>query len=212
MPIRWPGVAIPLLLVTIGVVQSDGQSTGRIRYVPSPDDIAAYFQGQLSANIDDALAYYGARYLHTMEEKPLPASDPQASELYRVLVETRPHNAPVLVRLSIGTDGTAEVVTKVGGDPYRGDLAINTTADVSHAKVDEFLGLLASSAFWSMPVQQPREKNGYVVLGEPSWMFEGSKVATYHVVCRNTSGLASPKRAELFLLTNIGGVDLTGKL
>lgn len=95
MPIRWPAVVITLV-ITIGAVRSHGQSTGRLRYVPSPDDIAAYFRGELSADSHEALAYYGARDLHIMEEKPLFESDPNFSEMYRVLVETRPHNAPVL--------------------------------------------------------------------------------------------------------------------
>jgi hypothetical protein len=211
MPSRSVVTLIALIIFVFGVRQSIGQNTDRARYVPSSDEIAQYFRGELSADANGALAYYGARDLHIMEEKPLFANDPKVSEVYRVLVETRPHNAPVLVRLSIGTDGTGEVVIKMGSDPYHGDLGFSKNTDVSRADVDEFLKRLENSGVWSTPVEQPLDIR-HAVLGPASWMFEGSRGSTYHVVCRNTPGLASLRDAELFLLTQIGGVDLTGKL
>jgi hypothetical protein len=84
-------VMIALLVVTLGVDVSSGQDLSRLRYVPTADDIAEFFQGELSSDIERPLGAGYIRYLHLMGEVPLPGgTSPQASELHRVLIETRP--------------------------------------------------------------------------------------------------------------------------
>jgi hypothetical protein len=207
MPRRWLLVMIPSLLVFLGVGRSNGQDVGRLRYVPTPDDIAQFFHGELSASDHVALAY--CRDLHLMEETPLAgAGGAQAHQVYRLVVETRPYNTPVVVRLSIGTEGTGQIVAKVGQSVRFPDiLTVDRTADVSRVDVDQFLKLLTNSGFWSMPVLPPFDLH-HVALGEPGWMLEGGAGGSYRVAWRNTSALASLKDPVMFLVLNIGKVDL----
>ena len=144
-----------------------------------------------------------------MGEKPLVVDkSPQAPQIFRMVVETRPYNVPVVVRLTIGTDGIGEVVAKVAQSARFPDvLTVNRTAAVSSADVNEFLKLLTDSGFWLKPVQAPLDIER-VVMGEPGWMLEGSNEGSYHVVWRNTSGLTSLKQAVMFLAVNISKLDL----
>jgi len=199
-------VAVVLVIGMVGPYQSDGQDLGRLRYVASPDEIARFFQGKLPAG--DVWARDNARYLHLMGEKPLVETPgPQAPQVYRLLVETRPYGIPVLVRLSIAPDGNGEVIGKIGHSPRFPDvLTVNRIAKVSQAEIDEFLKQLADSGFWSMPVFETIDPH-HVVMGEPGWMFEGEKDGSYHVVCRGTSSLASLKKAVMFLV-DVSKLDL----
>lgn len=151
---KWMIVVIMIVVAVLGTGQSSAQNAERLRYIPSSNDIAQYFHGELSASDHVASAY--CRYLHLMGEMPLTgAISAQAPQVYRMMVEAPPHNIPVVVRLTIRADGAGEVVVKVGQSPRFPDvLTVNRTADVSRADVDDFLKLLASSAFWSMPAQQ----------------------------------------------------------
>lgn len=191
-------VAIALVLVALGCDQSVGQDVGRLRYIAPPDEIARFFQGKLPAG--NVVARGNARYLHLMGERPLVETmGPQVTQVYRLLVETRPYGIPVVARLSIATDGTGEIVGKVGHSPRFPDvLTENRMVKLSQADTDEFLKLLADSGFWSMPVFETIDPH-HVVIGEPGWTFEGAKEGSYHLVCRGTSSLASLRKALMFL-------------
>ena len=199
-------VAIVLVIGIVGPYQSDGQDLGRLRYVASPDEIARFFQGKIPAG--NVLARDNARYLHLMGEKPLvETTGLQAAQVYRLLVETRPYGIPVVVRLSIGPDGTGEVVGKMGHSPRFPDLlTANRIVKVSQVDVNEFLKLLEGSDFWSTPVFESIDPH-HVMMGEPGWMLEGAKEGSYHVVCRGTSSLASLKKAVMFLV-DVSKLDL----
>jgi len=207
MSSRWLMPAIASVIAVLGVGHSHGQDLGRLRYIPPPDDIAQFFQGQLSASDHIASAY--CRDLHLMGEKPLVvANRPQSPQVFRIVVETRPYNIPVVVRLTIGTDGLGEVVAKVARSARFPDvLTVNRTAAVSTTDVSEFLKLLTDSGFWLKPVQAPLDTK-HVVMGEAGWMLEGNNEVSYHVVWRGTSELTSLKEAVMFLVVNIGKVDL----
>jgi hypothetical protein len=200
-------VMIAPVIAVLGVGHSHGQDAFRLRYIPSPDDIAQFFQGQLSGSDHVATTY--CRILHLMGEKPLVvAKSPQAPQIFRMVVETRPYNVPVVVRLTIGPDGVGEVVSKVAQSARFPDvLTVNRAAAVSSANVNEFLKLLTDSGFWLKPVQAPLDSE-HVVMGEPGWMLEGNNEGSYHVLWRNTSGLTSLREAVMFLVVNIGKVDL----
>ena len=129
------------------------------------------------------------------------------TQIYRLLVGTRPYNIPVVVRLSILPDGTGEVVGKISHSSRFADrLTANKTIRVSHADVEQFLKLLSDWGFWSMPVLE-RVDPAHVRLGGVGWMLEGEKEGSYHVVCRGDANLASFKGAVLFLV-NVSQLDL----
>jgi hypothetical protein len=199
-------VAIVLVIGMVGPYQSDGQDLDRLRYVASPDEIARFFQGKLPAG--NVLARDNARYLHLMGERPLvETTGLQATQVYRLLVETRPYGIPVVVRLSIAPDGTGEVTGMIGHSPRFPDvLTANRIAKISQAEIDEFLKLLEGSGFWSMPVFATIDPH-HVMMGESGWMFEGEKEGSYHVVCRGTSSLGSLKKAVMFLV-DVSKLDL----
>lgn len=207
MQCRCLSAIIVLVFVALGSGRSESQDVGQLRYVPTSDEIAQFFQGRLSASDHVTSAY--CRDLHLMGEKPLAdAMSAQVPQVYRAVVETRPYNIPVVVRLSIGTEGTGQVVAKVGQNARFPDvLTVDRTADVSRADVEEFLKRLTNSGFWSMPVLQPFDLR-YGVLGEPGWMLEGGEGRSYHVAWRITSDLASLRDAVMFLVVNMGKVDL----
>jgi hypothetical protein len=202
-----------LLTVTILVVtstltpcQSDAQNVGWSGKPPSPGDVAQFFQGQISA--DDAWARYNIPLLHLMGEKPLAeAAEPQAAQVYRLFFQTRPSGIPVVVRLSVGPDGTGEVVSKISQSARAADvLAVHRTVNLSRTEVGDFYKLLADSGFWSMPVHEQINIH-HVLMGETGWIFEGKKEGSYHVVCRGTSSLASLKKAVMFLV-DVSKLDL----
>jgi hypothetical protein len=153
------------------------QNAGWVRYIPSAGDIAVFFQGELSESSHPALAKYNARYLRLMGEEPLSdvvsLSHPQ---IYRLLVENPPHSISVVVRLSIKTDGSGEAVVKVSHSPRFADtLIVNRTEVVSRENVDDFLKLVATASFWSVPVVEQFDTNKPVSMGTAGWILEGTK-------------------------------------
>ena len=187
------------------------QDAGWLRYIPSSGDIAAFFHGELSESSHPALAKYNARYLHLMGEKPLSdVVSPSHPQIYRLLVETRPHNIPVVVRLSIKADGSAEAVVKVSQSPRFADtLTVNRTEVVSRENVDDFLKLVGTASFWSAPVVKQFDTNKPVRMGAAGWILEGTKGGSYHVVCRSIETQASLTNTVMFLAKNVGKLDLT---
>lgn len=199
-------VTILLVISTLLPCQSHGQNAEWSGRPPSRDEVARFFQGKISA--DDVLARYNVPILHLMGEKPLvETAGLQVTQVYRLLVLTRPSNTPVVVRLSIGPDGTGEVVVKMSESARAaGVLAVHRTVNLSRLDVDDYRKLLADSSFWSMPVHEAIDFH-HVVMGEPGWMFEGEKEGSYHVVCRGTSSLASLKKVVMFLV-DVSKLDL----
>jgi len=206
------GLAASLVLC-VAIVGSarQGQVESRLRYFPSQDDIGQLFQGQLSLSNAGVWASSDARDLHLMGEKPLrDILTPSSPRVYRLLIETRPHNTPVVVRLSVRSDGSAEAVTKISQSSRFADLLLTSrTSDVSVADVDEFLKLLAKSGFSLQPVLAPFDLHEKTPMDQASWTLEGAEQGSYHVVCRGTAGLGPLKDSALFLLVHIGRIDLS---
>jgi hypothetical protein len=145
-----------ILLFGTGFIANSlrAQDAGWLRYVPSSSDIAAFFHGELTESNHPALAAYNARYLHLMGENPLSDGvSPSLPQIYRLLVETRPHGIPLVVRLSIKADSSGGAVVKVSQNLRFSDtLTVNRTEVVSRENVDAFLKLLVTASFWSEPV------------------------------------------------------------
>jgi hypothetical protein len=150
-----------------------------------------------------------------MGEKPL--SDgvgPSVPQIYRVVVETRPHGIPLAVRLSVKADGSGEAVVKVTQNPRFSDtLAVYRTEVVSRENVDTFLKLLVTASFWSEPVVEQIDLSKPVRMGTMAagWILEGAKEGSYHVVCRSIEPQASLTNAVMFLARSIGKLDLTSE-
>jgi len=202
-----PFLLLAVLLAIPGsiVAQSPGQDPrGR-----GPDENPQFFPTEVFGSNRSIVAMGYSWYLRSMQEKPLAESRrPQYPQVYRLLAEVRPYNAPVVVRLSARTDGSGELVTKAGRDGGHPDiLTVNTTAEVSQVDVQRFLSLLENADFWSMPTQKLPDTHKPVVMGEGGWMLEGMRDGTYHLVYRGTSGLGPLKDPLIFLLVSLGKVD-----
>jgi hypothetical protein len=158
---------------------------------------------------ENILARAYSRYLRLMGEKPLGESPiSEGAEVYRVLVELRPYNSPVVVRLRIRNDGSGELTAKVGRDGGHPQiLTVDRTADVSPTNVGRFLQLLNEARFWSMPTEEPDRYRRSIIGGE-GWMIEANKNGSYHAVCRAVSGLGALKDPAVFAVANLGRLDL----
>ena len=193
-------------LSTLSPCQSGGQSHHRPAQTLSPSDASQFFQGKIQA--DSVWARDNSRYLHLMGEKPLADTmGPQATEVYRLLIQTSPYGIPVVVRFSIAPDGSGSVVGKMGHSPRSPDiLTVDRVEKVSQADTNKFFKLLTDSGFWSMPVYESIDLH-HVTMGDASWMFEGEREGAYHVVCRGTSSLASLRKTLMFLV-DMSKIDL----
>jgi hypothetical protein len=147
-------------------------------------------------------------YLRSMAEKPLAESvSPERLQVYRAIV-LPPNSSPVVVRLSVGTAGVGELVAKVGQSDRNPEvLAVNGSTEISQADVGRFLKLLDDSRFWSMPTRKPLDLKR-VLMGDTSWMLEGSKEGRYHIIDRGASELGPLKDPMVFLLIGLAKVDL----
>ena len=201
---------IALLAISAAANRSHGQSAHQPNSSSVVDDLARFFPNQFSPGDSEIWAITNARYLRMMGESPL---DEMASlrvqEIYRVLVETRPSNIPVVVRISVRPDGTGQLAAKSESARLPGVLTVNRKAEVSRTDVNDFLNALKNSGFWSMPTLEEIDIHQPVVLGAPGWMVEGEKEGSFHAVFRTTPRLASLRGPAMFLVANLARVDLS---
>jgi hypothetical protein len=190
-------------MLLISATPASGQ-----RYVP-PDENPQYFPDAVFGGGQTRLARYYSWYLRSMREKPLAeciAGD--TSQAYRVLIVTRPYNAPVVVRLAVGATGGGDLVSKVARDGGHPDIVtLDRTAKVSQEDVQRFVSLLDAADFWSMPSQKPPDIHK-VVMGAVDWMLEAEKHGAYHAVERTTPELGPLKDAAIFLVIRLAKLDL----
>lgn len=207
--LRLAGVLV-LASAIFGARFVGSQTVARPPMAPSSREINLFFGGQLSPAVGRALAAYPILVFHAVEEEPLAHYlTRRYPQVYRVLVGTRPHGVPVVVRLSIPTDGPAKATVKVGAREWlRGALAVNRTTAISPELAHEFLTLLKSSTFWSMPTTEPFAIRK-VPMGGAEWILEGDTGTSYRVICRSTSGLGPLNAAAMLLVNKIGRVGLT---
>jgi len=201
-------LAIVLAISALVSEQPTSQKSEWLTYYPTIKKVESFFQGQLSEH--KTLAGYNVRYLHFMREKPLlDAVSPSVPQIFRLLVNSRPHSLPAIVRLSIRTDGSGEAVIKVSQSLRNSEaLAVNRTEEISVKQVNQLLSLVASSDFWAAPAVPAFDINRLVPMGDADWMLEAGRSGAYHVVCRTTATFGSLRGPMMFLLIDIGKLDL----
>ncbi len=171
-----------------------------------PDENPQFFpSGALTSNLAIVGRAY-SWYLRSLQEKPLAECvSRECPQVYRVLVVTRPYNAPVVVRLWIRSDGVSELVTKVGRDGGHPQiLTVSKTADPARVDVDKFLKLLEEAGFWSMPTEFAKP----TAMGAAGWMLEGIREDKYHIVCRSAPEIGPLKDPLDFLVVGLAKIDL----
>ncbi len=208
---KYLALVMMLVLPLLYARPSSDQNTTQ----PGPDaarnDVDQFFPGQVPAGHGDIWARINSRDLRLMGENPLAdLASPQVPQIYRVLIQTRPHNVPVLARLCLGVDGTGEAVIKVSQSARFADvLTTSRSIKVSPTDAGEFLRRLATSDFWSMPTFETFDIHQPVAVGSASWMFEVEKEGKYHAVFRSGASLTSLRDVASFLVANIGQLDLS---
>jgi hypothetical protein len=194
--VRKPSAAVALLLLFAGPVVAQWP----------PDENPQFFPSGVFVSNRSILARGYSWFLRSMQEKPLAECvSRECPQVYRVLIETRPYNAPVVVRLWIRSDGVSELVTKVGRDGGHPQiLSVSKTADPSRVDVDKFLKLLEEAGFWSMPTEFAKP----TAMGASGWMLEGMRGDKYHLVCRSAPELGPLKDPLDFLVVGLAKLDL----
>ena len=161
------------LLTIVLVVVAVHSATAGERYFP---------KGTLSQNIEvsELKERWYSKQLRAMNERPW-SGGAKGQHGYR-LTWLRTFHHPMVFRLDIAPDGTAELHIKVtsgasGYDP--GVLTVNKTINLSRTQTDIILTGLEQIKFWTMASHM--ESTG---LDGAQWIAEGVKAARYHVVDR----------------------------
>ena len=184
-----------LLSIVLIVVAVHSAAAGE-RYFP---------KGTLSQNfeVSEMKERWYSKQLRAMNERPWSGG---ARELhgYR-LTWLRTFHHPIVVRLDIAPDGTANLHVKVasgrgGYDP--GVLTVNKTIHISKVQTDTILTGLEQTRFWTMASYVDR----YGFDGA-RWIVEGVDDARYHVVDR-LSPEGSPFQFWALSLMKLSDVDL----
>lgn len=202
-------VAVLLLVVSSAMCQSHVQDRQEQRRPLPPDENPQFFPTGSFGSDRGAAARVYSWCLRSMEEKPLSALvDTEYPEVYRLIVELRPYNSPVVVRLKLRSIGDAELVVKVGRTSAHPDImTVNKTSEVPRADAIKFTKLLQDAKFWSEPFDQPPSPRGFSVGGE-SWMLEAMRGRDYHAVLRPAPDLGTLKDPAEFLVIRLAGIDL----
>jgi hypothetical protein len=151
----------------------------------------SYFpQGVLEDNPqgDSFRSNWYSKHLKALGEPSLSqmAKDSKA-ESYR-FVWLRTFHHPVIVRVDIKADGSAELTTKVsnGAGGYEpGKLIENASRPLIQRQTDKFLATIKRLQFWELPTNETSEGVG---CDGSQWIIEAVKDGKYHVVDRWTPG------------------------
>lgn len=120
-----------------------------------------------------------SRYLTAMNEPSL--IDAGEAEVYRILW-LRTFHSPMVFRLTVKSDGTADLVTKKtngleAGEPGR--LVVDAVTNITNQDTETFLSGLERTNFWNLTTAE--ERRGF---DGAYWLVEGVKGKKYHVVER----------------------------
>ena len=183
---------------------SQPQQPTRQGSVPS-DKTADYFP-------EDAIQGMGgllARFLASAEEPRLFGVVQQANVVcYRFDWMAGRSGRLLAVRLSFDPDGSARIIRALGN--LRSSEVRKTEFGVSAGQAQKFLQLLAMADFWSMPALEPEnpDRNRKVyVLGADTWIFEGVRSGTYHVVMRRAPVPSPFTEMVSFLTKDLAKLD-----
>lgn len=151
-----------------------------------------------SQQLDDFHIAWYSKHLDAMDEPSLSVTIMRA-ETYRLLW-LRSFHAPMVFRLTIGPDGTSELLTKKtdGEGGYEpGKLMKKITMPIDAKDTGILLAALEKVNFWNLPSQ----KTGQGFDGA-QWVLEGVTNGKYHVVDRWGGG--EIKDWALFLMKKSG--------
>ena len=161
-----------------------------------------YFPGGLYS---DFQTKWYSKHLFAMKEPSLwKASKESDLESYRFLW-LRSFHQPVVVRLTIGKEGTGLLVAKItnGAGGYRPGVMIkNQEISISREEVSKFLKELNEMKFWNLSFKD--EKIG---MDGARWVIEGIKDKKYHVVDRWSPKSGDVRDAAL-MLVHIAKLDV----
>lgn len=188
----------------VGVSTADAQAQD---IAPVPCQQGAYFPpGSFAYEIRDAdysrVIQY-EQYLKAAEEPPLCSSSDPNVESYRFLW-LRQSWAPLILRVERRVE-TIQLFLKVLDSAGRpGPLEIVAERSIKPEEWAVFVDLLNESAFWKAPTQIPLTRPDF----GSSWILEGNKNSSYHVVIRQGPSIESrlpeaapgPEASCLYLL------------
>jgi hypothetical protein len=188
-----------LLLALTICQQGEAQGTGLSK------SAEVYFPKEIT----DSFAGFFSGYLSSIGEPSLLAAAKDRSVLsYRLDWLAGQTGVLLVIRLSANPDTGAEVtwVRRYGTPPtLRRD-----QRPVSGALVDKFTDLVEEADFWSMPPMKegnPDLAGGSYKLDASTWLFEGVRSGTYHVVLRRSPEAGRFTDMIRFLAKNIADLD-----
>jgi hypothetical protein len=175
-----------------------GSSVGQQYF---PDGV---FEQQKKAN-DFVVGWYSEQLKALVEPSLWETSKNAKEQAYRFLW-LRSFHHPVVVRLSVNSDGTGTLVTKVanGQGGYKaGKLIENRTTQLSKQEVQGFLDRVEELKYWELPTRE--EKTNVIGVDGAQWVVEGVRNGTYKVVDR-----WSPEKGPIRNLGLMMTIDLAG--
>ena len=164
-----------------------------------PDGI---FGPQTKAN-DFVVDWYSQQLRVLVEPSLWETSQGTKGQAYRFLW-LRSFHHPVVVRLTVNSDGTSTLVTKVasGQGGYKpGKLIENRTSQVSREQTRWFLNGVEELKYWDLPTRE--EKTNVVGLDGAQWIVEGVRNGAYKIVDR-----WSPERGPIRAIGLMMTIDL----
>lgn len=178
-----------------GVAQSSS-TTKAVVYFP-PDAIDGFASGFFSSN----LSFIGEPSLLAA------AQDPSALS-YRVDWLAAQTGYVVVVRLSLNADGSATTISTV--QPGVPGVRHKTQNSVCDADVKKFVQMVENANFWSMPtIEQENPKAGRRAykMDASTWVFEGVRNGSYHVVSRRGPEQSPFTEMVRFLAKDLAKLD-----
>lgn len=107
-----------------------------------------------------------------------------------------------MLRLSIQSDGSGELTTKVtSGD---GVVLLNKTDKISEAEVEKFYAVAKRSNFWRLPTAEVDEVR---FLDGTRWALEAIRDGTYHIVYRRNPAPSLYTEVGRYLAKNLAKLD-----
>jgi hypothetical protein len=177
--------------------QSAPRSTGQpIAFFP-PDTV----EGPNESFFSQYLSYFG-------EPSLLAAAQDPNSFSYRFDALGGTRGYVIAIRLSLKTDGSAQIFISEqwpSPDPVVHTVVTKTVRDAPASDVKIFLQMVQRADFWSM---RSIEKKDFYVLDADTWVFEGVRNGSYHVVLRHGPITSSFTDMVRFLTRNLAKLDL----
>jgi hypothetical protein len=199
------GVAFSLL-VGASTVEPTAQSSSKPpAYFPAKVFADLKHSRYLDGKLQDM--WFGSQ-LSGLQEPPLIHRSDSDEPVYRfTFLPSFGH--PVVVRVTLHSDGTGTVVTRVGkgaGGYAPKGLLSDHSAEINSPKVQALKNAVAVAKFWSLPTE-PNQQGG---TDGSEWLFEAADAGRYHVVDRWEGADLRP--LGLFFLNDVSQVGPEAEL